>query len=138
MDDNVLKIINEARNSLGPFCIEKCKSLCCKKGSLILFNNFEIIMIAGEKIEEYTKKRILSMTPSGNFLYDLERAPCRHLGKDFYCKIWKEENRPRVCQDFPLFVKDNYVITGDLCPAIKEGILDVYLEKLKKLGLKIL
>lgn len=52
------------------------------------------------------------------------------------CSIHKDEKRPKVCSDYPLFLVKNYIIAADSCPAVNEKLLDKYLDKLEKLGFK--
>lgn len=143
MDDKkrkeINKILNEARNSISDYCINKCKAKCCRYGKLILLNEMEIDFITKGKKEKYLKRKVLKPTKDGNFTFNHERVKCPYLTNDFKCSEWRNPNRPKVCYDFPLFFTQNkYIITSQTCPSVTEGELDIYFEKLKKMGLKII
>ena len=139
MLDKINRILNEARNSLSDYCINKCKALCCRKGKLVLLNEKEIEFITQGKKEKFIKRRILQPTKDKNFTFNHERSKCPYLTEDFKCSEWKNPNRPKVCYDYPLFfTQGKYIITAQTCPGVMEGEVDEFLAKLRELGLKII
>jgi hypothetical protein len=134
-----LKILKQARNSIGEYCMNECKAKCCRKGKLVLFNENEVNFICQNEKQNCENLGILTKTKYNNYNYDLEKKRCPYLTDDFKCSKWKDPNRPKICKDFPLFLSNEiYIITADFCPAVKEGKLDKYLKQLKELGFKII
>ncbi len=137
--EEINQIISEARNSISDYCMNICEAKCCKFGKLVLFNKKEIEFICNGKEEEFLKKKILEPSRDGNYTFNHELAGCPHLTKDNKCSNWNHPNRPRICSDFPLFLMQNkYLITADICPAIKKNKFEKYFDKLKKYGIIII
>ena len=134
MNDNFNSLLKNARNSISDFCMNECKSLCCRKGKLILLSDLEITAVVGDKKNEYLKDGTLVQSESGNLIYDFSKVPCKNLFNESLCKIHKSNSRPKVCQDYPLFLKNNYVIKASTCPAIENGLIDKELKEIEKLG----
>lgn len=136
---NKAKVIaQEARNSLGNYCINTCGAKCCKSGFLALMNEKEVDIVVGKKKQEYLNKGLLIEKEGKSTLYNLEKGRCKNLTKKNLCGVHKDPNKPRLCDDFPLFLSRNYAIVASTCPGANEGLLDSYLDKLKKLGYKII
>ncbi|MFT4312504.1 MAG: YkgJ family cysteine cluster protein [Candidatus Woesearchaeota archaeon] len=124
--DKIDQILQEARNSLSPFCIHTCKAKCCHKGKLLI-----------EKPELIALVRCLP-----NALQRLDGAMdltieggCPFL-KENKCTIYNK--RPQMCQDYPIFRRGNVIIFASSCTGEKERLLEEYKEQLAHLGCKIL
>jgi Fe-S-cluster containining protein len=131
------EIINSHIKELSNYCINKCKAQCCQRGGLVLLDEKELKIIAGNKLNSYIKNKIITQnTDTKNYYYNLEKIQCRHLAKNYICKV--HSKKPRVCTDYPIFILKNYIITANNCPAIKEGIMNQCFEELKQLGYKII
>ncbi len=126
------EIAKKARESLSTYCINTCKAQCCRKGKLLLQNEKELETIAGTKKEKEFKEKILEKTPFGNYTYNLEKQSCPHLKKDWTCAIHKEERRPQICSDYPLFLVKNKFILANSCPGVRENLLTEYSKELKE------
>ncbi len=138
MTQDIDLTLKEARESISNYCINTCKSKCCRKGKLILLNSNEVNTICGKKEEEYLITKILEKTENNFWHYNLEKQKCPHLRDDSKCNIHKKEYRPQVCNDFPIFKTKNYIIPANICPAVKEGLLNEYIEKMRNKGYKII
>ncbi len=125
--------IDNARNSFREYCIKECKALCCRKGKLNLKQD-ELDLVVKSKSD---RKR-LKQEWDKSYSIDIETKPCPSLGKDFKCKIYSDEKRPKVCKDFPVFVFNKSIVVAPFCPATNSGILEPFLEELKKAGFKII
>lgn len=132
-----LSLIDAARSSLGDYCINICKAQCCKSGFLLLKNQFEIQGVLKKKEQYSIKNKFLKKNWDGTYSFFLgnDKFHCPSL-KGTKCTIYNEKYRPKACSDFPLFVYGKSIVTGD-CPAIKEKIIDKYLDELKKQDYKI-
>ena len=130
------KIANKARNSISNFCINDCKSYCCRKGYLILKKD-EVPVVTQNKQEELTKKGLLKKIKDKFSLYlGNYSQPCPSL-KEFKCSIYKNPKRPKVCHDFPIFLKEDKVYLSPRCLAVKQNLFYPFLKKLTLLGYKI-
>lgn len=135
---DINEFLDEMRNSLTEYCVLKCKSKCCKKGKLLIQSQKELFSII--KLED-TKKlyedNIIILHPkTDNWFYlDHEKmGGCPKLLENNYCSIHNNLDRPQICRDFPIFLKEKYIITADFCPAIKENLLERELNELKEMG----
>lgn len=130
-------IAKVARNSISDYCINICKSKCCKREKLVLFNDLEVNAIVGSKKDEYLSKKVLEKNEvTQNYYYDLEKKPCRNLTNDNLCLIHKDKNKPTICDDYPIFLTNRAVILAPDCDAAINGLLDNYICEIKKLGYK--
>ena len=113
-------LAKEARNSIGEFCMEECKSYCCRKGYLSLSKK-EAALLSDNRIDEWVKKRLL-----------------HKLGKKYFkCTVHKDPNRPKACQNYPIFIKGNKIRLSSRCLAVNADKLYPYISQFLKLGYKI-
>jgi len=130
-------IANKGRESIGWYCMNECKALCCQKGKLLLTNN-EAKEISNNKVKEYKTAKIMSEKGENQIVLELEPQACPKLTQDNKCGIFQNKNRPKACSDFPLFIYGDKVMKAEFCPAIKTGLLNKTLTELEKAGLIIL
>lgn len=133
-----MKIAEDARNSLGDYCINVCKAQCCQRGQLLLMNDKEVNAIVGNKKKKYEECGILALTKNGFYTYNSEIKTCKNLKKDFTCKIHLDSSRPLVCRDYPVFLVKGNVMFGKTCPAVQEGKMKPFIERFKKIGVNII
>lgn len=128
--------LNELRSSLTSYCVNICKSQCCKKGKLLLMNSSEVELI----ISSSKDGKALSLSEAGNFHFNFELSgACKHLCYKGLCEVYLNENRPKVCLDYPLFKVKGFIVTANNCMAINEGVLDLKLREFsKKFNIKII
>jgi len=124
------EIIAEARHSISQFCMEECNAYCCRKG-YILMNAKEKKAVMG--ISQASVRQI-----GENFSLYLGdyNAPCPRL-KDNKCTIFLHPDRPRICGDFPIMIRDNQIILSPRCLAVKMGKFYPYVTMLIQLGYKL-
>jgi len=136
MDDD--ELIEEARSSIGNYCSDVCKSICCSDGFLIIKPE-EIDAVMQGKTGEYETSGLLSKNKAGNYQLVLGKSgfPCPSLDTDFRCKVYNDPKRPALCKDFPIFVFGYKIVTSPKCPAVFNGILDKYFDLLRKKGYEI-
>jgi len=73
---DVNKVANEARKSLSKYCMEECKSYCCRKGYIIL-KPTELDLVIGDKKDKLMEEeslRELSFSENIHLIYQI------HLG----------------------------------------------------------
>jgi len=136
---NPEKILKRARNAIGKFCIEECKSYCCRKGYLII-NPEKVDKVCQKRTKELGEKNILKKLKSGDYSLDLGNTEmsCPSLDKEnFKCKIHKSKKRPEACELFPIFMHGNEIKISPRCLAVKQNLFYPYIARLKKLGYKI-
>ncbi len=132
--ENILK---KAKKSISSFCIEECRSYCCRKGYLVLSRK-ELDLITDKKPGSW-KNQITELDDNrfslfmGNSLH-----PCPALLPNFHCSIHKKRNRPKACKEFPVFLKGDTVYFSNRCLAVRQGLFYPYIYKLRSMGLKIL
>lgn len=129
-------IADEARASISDYCINTCGALCCRKGILILRSEREADLVV-ERREEWQELQFLERTPRGQWALHVGRKPCPKL-KDNLCTVYEDRDRPKACGEFPLYLWGKTVAASPMCPAVNEGRLDPYLERLKKEGCRII
>lgn len=138
MDDRINFIADNARASISNYCINICEAKCCRSGKLLLqgANEVKAVLHTQEHAQNLINKGIL--TPgnnSGNFHLNLEKTNCLNLIQN-KCSIHKDPLKPKICDDYPLFFVKGYVLASPACNAVRDGLLDSYIEKLIKLGIK--
>jgi len=131
------KLADKARNSISSYCINECKSFCCRKGYLPLIKE-QVDKVTKGKSTELEEKGELYELEDGNFSLKLSN----HLGgcpslKDFKCTIYKDKKRPRVCHEFPIFVKEKRVFFSPRCLAVMNNKFFPYVKKFKSMGYEV-
>jgi len=128
-------IAEKARKSISRFCMEECRSYCCRKGYLNLDARNVDIVTQGRK-KELEEKKILSKIDDANHSLYLGDVPCPSL-KDYKCDIHKNNKRPIACKHFPLFIEGDTIKLSSRCLAVKQGLFYPYIHSLLKLGYKL-
>ena len=130
------EIAKRARKSISSYCFDECHAFCCRKGHLIVTQE-ELDKITGNDVDAY-KPRIKKLEDGKYSLYNggSDQA-CPSLDKDLKCKIHTDKLRPLVCKEFPLFIKEGFVILSQRCPAVAEGKFYPFIKQLQLNGLKI-
>jgi len=123
------QILKQAQEILNTYCAEECKSLCCRRGSLLL-NKTEADTLS-------KKQNLFIKRDDGLFEFKLTQG-CPHLNKNMLCNIHKNPNRPKLCGEYPFFVKQNTILVAELCPAVMNNILDPIIKKFKENNFKVL
>ena len=137
LDEPVTSIANTARNSISDYCINVCKAKCCKRGKLVLFNDSEICAIVGKNKTKYLKNKILEKSKiTKNYYYNLEKEPCKNLLQNDLCSIHKDKNKPKICDDYPIFLTKKCVIIAKDCEAAQNNLLEKYITEIESLGYK--
>jgi Fe-S-cluster containining protein len=130
------KIAENARRSISRFCIEECRSYCCRKGYLVVLKKQLSRLMGGREALYMEVLKPISGESYSLFLGRPDR-PCPSLGTDFRCTIHKSRLRPQACRQFPLFIRGNVVLTSPRCLAVRLGMLYPYLAQLRNLGYRI-
>ena len=126
-----MDIAEEARNSLGKYCMEECKAFCCRKGFLPLKES-EVDIITLGKREELLSKGVLKKN-GDKYSLDMRKG-CSAI-KDNKCQVY--DKRPKICRDFPLFIEGKIIMASPGCPAVREGKLYPYIKRLLMEGFKL-
>lgn len=131
------RIVNEARASLGHFCLEECKGYCCRKGYLALDNSNVDLVSQGHK-EEYLKTRLLKLMSPGKYSISIVHdCPCLDH-ETILCRIYADKRRPKVCAEFPVLMHESTIIFSSRCLAVRENKLFGYMKELEMLGCRII
>jgi len=128
------QVAAKARKSLASYCINECKSYCCRKGYLVLLKK-QFSKVMNGKEQEYADK-VKKVGDSFSLFMGTPDMPCPSLREDFTCGIHKSSLRPLACREFPLFIRDNTIYLSNRCPAARDGLLYPYIARLVKMGLK--
>ena len=98
-----------ARVSLGDFCFTQCKAYCCRKG-YVTFTPEEYALIFKILDKDKPKEKLtVSLMDS-----------CPALGTDFKCSIRSNSLHPKICGEYPIFIRGKKVIMAGDCLAVKE------------------
>ncbi len=129
---NPEKIIEDARKSISRFCINECKSYCCRKGYLILRER-NLELVTQNKSKELIKKKIVIKLKNNKYSLNMDIDGCPSL-KEYKCAIHKNQDRPEACKQFPIFIKGNTIRLSPRCLAVKCGLFYPYISILLKNG----
>ncbi|MBI5389454.1 YkgJ family cysteine cluster protein [Candidatus Woesearchaeota archaeon] len=131
-------IADEARSSIGWYCMSTCKALCCRKGIIRLQGKQEIAAVTQGKEEELRKERLLEDAGGEAAILHVGKRPCPSLTSDSKCSIYTNPHRPKGCANFPLYFYGNTLWAASFCPAVKTGLMDEHLKRIEELGVKVL
>ncbi len=123
--DRIELIIIEARNSLAPICYGSCQAKCCKQGKLLL--DASQIPIVAKGSQTVLRK-------DGYFELSLANIGCPNLTSENKCAIFTHNKRPKMCAEYPLFLRGKFVFVASSCTGFAQGLLEPYLLKIKELG----
>ena len=123
------KLVNEARESIGQFCLEECNALCCRKGYLTL-DDTNVNIVCENKQQSLDSGKLKKVGSS--YHLDMNKG-CVNLNGP-YCRIHKNPKRPNVCKEFPLFIEGNKIKLSPACPAVRENKMYPYIAILLKNG----
>jgi Fe-S-cluster containining protein len=132
------KIAAKARKSISTFCIEECKAYCCRKSYLIM-NEKEMITLTKGHRTSLEAEQLLKTLKDGKYSFFLgdKDHPCPCLSADFRCSIHRKINRPKVCKEYPIFIRGDKVLISPRCLAYKTGMFYPYIRQFKMAGYKI-
>lgn len=137
MTTDILDILSQARNSLGPFCKETCHAKCCKLGKLLLSSKKQVRIISKGKMKRlYTRHQLQDISPQRT---DLILAPfgCPALTPSSTCSIFHSSFRPKICDEYPLFLRGKTVFVASSCVAVQQGLLHEALEEIRSKGYRV-
>jgi Fe-S-cluster containining protein len=134
----VEKLAKKARRSISRFCIDECKSYCCRKGHLSLMD-YEVDLIVGDKKIQLVTEGHLKQYQNKSHLLSLEynKIGCPRL-KNYRCTIHKDPNRPKVCQEYPLFISEMTIRLSSRCLAVRMNLFYPYVKQFMRLGYKVI
>lgn len=134
---NAETIARKARKSISRFCIEECRSYCCRKGYLVLTKK-ETELITQNQINKYEKQGALKKLNENAYSLCLSKLEngCPRL-ENFKCTIHQRKNRPAACKEFPLFIQGKKITLSQRCPAVRNNLFYPYIHQLIKIGYKV-
>jgi Fe-S-cluster containining protein len=134
--NEIQRILKEARESLSDYCINVCKAFCCRTG-YIKTREEKARFIAGERFEKMFKMKKIEKSKDGSYVIHLREGGCPRLDKKTcFCTIHTHELKPITCEIFPINVKGDYFFISQRCPAIRESKLYLFTAQLAQLRLK--
>ncbi|MBW2972133.1 YkgJ family cysteine cluster protein [Candidatus Woesearchaeota archaeon] len=130
-------VANKARKAISRFCIDECRSFCCRKGYLVMTGKEADSVLQGRRTE-LQEKQIVTVCTSGKYSMNMGaiETGCPSLN-EYTCMIHKKKSRPDTCRQFPIFIEGNTVKLSSRCLAVKTGMLYPYVYKLRTMGYKI-
>ena len=133
-------IADEARKSIGSFCIDECKAFCCRKCYLVLKDDEVDVVTQGRK-DELMGKGLLKRFKSGTYSLNMgdSDVACPSLDLEtLKCRIHNHSKRPMTCRNFPIFLDGKKVILSNRCLAVRLGMLYPFIARLKMIGCVIM
>ncbi|MCW8966411.1 MAG: YkgJ family cysteine cluster protein [Candidatus Pacearchaeota archaeon] len=136
--EEIQKIVNGTLRNLSDYCINECKSFCCRKGYLILRRE-EVDLVIGAKEKELVKNDDLKEMLNGKYSLNLDNCfgGCPQLREDFKCMIHENQKRPDTCKNFPIFVVGKEIKISSRCPAKRENKFFCFVKEAERLGYRI-
>lgn len=124
-------LLDNARASLGSYCMTVCKAKCCNKGKLLLSQKEAIMLTKRLSHPQLTKR--------DDGCFDLSLAQgCPSL-KGSACGVYSQ--RPKMCRDYPIFDRGlndtRRIVFASSCEGNEIGLLQAYKEELLRRGLKV-
>jgi Fe-S-cluster containining protein len=137
--EEIHKIANEMRSSLSEYCINECKSYCCRKGYLIVSEEQLDLILNNDEVkkQQIIEKRSARELSDGKFSLNFDACNGCPALKDFKCKIHQDKNRPQTCKDFPIFIVGKKIKISSRCPAKRDNKFFKFGKQAEKLGYEI-
>ena len=136
MDTKNIEVeISKACSSLKDYCIKKCNSKCCRKGRLIMHNRDELMLVTNGLAERLMNEGIIVKKDNGLYDYNLDRRVCPSLILGNMCSIYFNKNRPKLCREFPIFLRGKRIFISTFCEA--EEILKGWQQVFEKMGYEV-
>ena len=121
------RVVDNARKSISKFCIEECRSYCCRKGYLTFGPESLKIISQGKDLDlKFLKGKCSLYLGNG----------CPSL-KDFKCLIHDHPKRPLACKQFPIFLEGKIIRLSPRCLAVKNNLLYPFIKQLLSMGYKL-
>ncbi|MFW5865982.1 MAG: YkgJ family cysteine cluster protein [Nanoarchaeota archaeon] len=133
-----IAIIIEARKRIGLYCMNECKAKCCRMGRLLLTSPKQIRTISKGKMRRLYGQNVLSKRSDGEADLVLHPFGCPALSPQNKCSIFTSKQRPRICDEFPIFLRAKTVLFASSCPAVNEGMFEKEIKQLKQQGLRVI
>lgn len=128
--ENIEDFLDIIRFSLENYCLEICPSKCCSNGKICLTDK-EAELISENSNAEITKHHHLNVL-------NLTNRPCPKLNKETKeCMIFDNELRPKMCKDFPLFLRYKTLVISEFCPATRFLITKKTEKYLEEAGFRV-
>jgi Fe-S-cluster containining protein len=109
--------ISHVCSSLKDYCIRKCNSKCCRKGKLIMHNRDEVMLVTNGFADKLLSEGIIIKKCNGIYEFDLDRRACPSLSVGNMCTIYFNKNRPKLCREFPIFLRGKKIFISTFCEA---------------------
>lgn len=110
--DNINSFLDDARKSIGEFCMNECNAYCCRKGYLVLSEREVKLMI-----KDFSHPGLKKLE-DGTYSFDLKTG-CPQLSGS-KCLVHKDPGRSPTCSKFPIFLRENKKVHfSSRCPAVK-------------------
>lgn len=137
MTTDISNLLSQARNSLGPFCKNTCHAQCCKLGKLLLSSKKQVRIISKGKMKRlYARSQLQDISSRRT---DLILAPfgCPALTPSSTCSIFHSSFRPKICDEYPLFLRGKTVFVASSCLALRQGLLQETLQEIQSKGYRV-
>jgi hypothetical protein len=139
--EEIEKLAEEMRESLSEYCINECKSFCCREGHLIVSNEELDFIIS----DENKKEKLISegfvqekMFCKNLLSFSNSCGGCPSLDlENFKCKIHEDSKRPKTCKDFPIFIIGKEIKISSRCLAKADNKFFKFENDAERLGYKI-
>lgn len=129
MENYFSEEIEKLSSALSEYCITVCRSKCCKIGKISI--DKELHDRTNTNLKFSKLKSIISINDCTMYELDISNG-CGYLTKSCKCKLFRNEHRPKICSEFPIFKKEKTIIISSFCEAYKSGLFDELIKNLKQ------
>ena len=107
------------QKKVSEYCLTSCPAKCCHIGKLL---------ISKELVTAYN---LLAKERSDGYFEFLIENGCFFLRNNL-CSIHKNPLKPKICSEYPFFIRGKTLFIASSCKAVQEGIFEEDLKDLTK------
>ena len=114
-------LISSLNKKLNPYCLDHCEAKCCRIGKLFIS-------------EKNAKQMKIPLAKRDDGYYELHLPPACPFLKDNKCSIYEKSFRPKMCGEYPFFLRGKTLFMASSCSAVKAGLFDEDIEEIESKG----
>lgn len=131
MSIDINDFLSISRLTLESYCLHYCDSKCCKHGKICLRDD-EVKLIFDSGIVKNSISKVHDLN-----VLNLNMQICPKLNNKL-CLIFENSKRPKICSDFPFFLRYKTLVISEFCPATRFLITEKTEIMLNNIGIKVL
>ncbi len=139
-DKNIARgnaLIAEYRNKIGDVCLNYCDGKCCNHGNIVCENLKVLNIMTNNNSKKYIADGTVTHMQGSFHNFNFEKHTCLNFMKDGKCKIYNNVDKPKSCNQYPIYLRYRTIFISSFCPAQQTKFFDPMILELEDLGFKV-